>query len=366
MSQKRGFTLIELLVVIAIIAILAAILFPVFAKAREKARTSACMNNQRQIAVGVQIFAQDNDDLLPEATNIWDNINLDRGALICPTKGKNFKNGYLYNSALSGMGQSDFTEPTAEIVSLDGKQSAQQPTMYEKPAINVFYNAADAEARHGGKFVASYLDGHVAITNLLPSQDVIPDAGANYAFFDNSINPPRYRNPVDNNITDGSRLYLANDPRRGTRCTGITASKDLAATLTNGAVKFNYKSGTIAIGFNLNSGIAADDTTGITFSFRCTPGTAVMFANGNPVPEVTPVPLAENDQLTIEKNADQILFRKNGTQLKSLSISGEWKKWYTADQIKTTNPIPKTLVPCYSAKSTDAANVDYFRFYAEK
>ena len=50
--QRRGFTLIELLVVIAIIAILAAILFPVFAQAREKARQTFCLNNTKQITLG--------------------------------------------------------------------------------------------------------------------------------------------------------------------------------------------------------------------------------------------------------------------------------------------------------------------------
>lgn len=60
-----GFTLIELLVVIAIIAILAAILFPVFAQARAKARQTACVSNQRQIGVGILAYAQDYDETLP-------------------------------------------------------------------------------------------------------------------------------------------------------------------------------------------------------------------------------------------------------------------------------------------------------------
>ncbi|MGE5532204.1 MAG: prepilin-type N-terminal cleavage/methylation domain-containing protein, partial [Bacteroidota bacterium] len=57
--MRRGFTLIELLVVIAIIAILAAILFPVFAKAREKARQSSCLSNIKQISLGMLQYAQD-------------------------------------------------------------------------------------------------------------------------------------------------------------------------------------------------------------------------------------------------------------------------------------------------------------------
>ncbi len=69
LERSRGFTLIELLVVIAIIAILAAILFPVFAQAREKARASACLSNTKQIGTAIMMYTQDYDETLPE---YWD------------------------------------------------------------------------------------------------------------------------------------------------------------------------------------------------------------------------------------------------------------------------------------------------------
>jgi len=65
LSRRRGFTLIELLVVIAIIAILAAILFPVFAKAREAARKSSCLNNEKQLLTAVMQYVQDYDEAYP-------------------------------------------------------------------------------------------------------------------------------------------------------------------------------------------------------------------------------------------------------------------------------------------------------------
>ena len=73
--MRRGFTLIELLVVIAIIAILAAILFPVFARAREKARQTQCLSNVKQLNLGILMYCQDYDEqfpvlVVPSATRI--------------------------------------------------------------------------------------------------------------------------------------------------------------------------------------------------------------------------------------------------------------------------------------------------------
>lgn len=70
--RRRGFTLIELLVVIAIIALLAAILFPVFASVRGKARQISCASNLRQIGIGITMYTQDNDDLYPYAVDASD------------------------------------------------------------------------------------------------------------------------------------------------------------------------------------------------------------------------------------------------------------------------------------------------------
>ena len=63
--RRKAFTLIELLVVIAIISILAAILFPVFARARESARRTSCLSNLKQIGLGIMMYVQDYDETYP-------------------------------------------------------------------------------------------------------------------------------------------------------------------------------------------------------------------------------------------------------------------------------------------------------------
>ena len=68
---RRGFTLIELLVVIAIVAILASILFPVFSRAREKARQTSCLSNTKQLALAMLMYADDYDEAFPIACPYW-------------------------------------------------------------------------------------------------------------------------------------------------------------------------------------------------------------------------------------------------------------------------------------------------------
>ena len=72
MKRRIGFTLIELLVVIAIIAILAAILFPVFAQAREKARAISCLSNTKQLGLAIYMYVQDYDESYPKSTDAAD------------------------------------------------------------------------------------------------------------------------------------------------------------------------------------------------------------------------------------------------------------------------------------------------------
>ena len=80
-NVQNAFTLIELLVVIAIIAVLAAILFPVFAQAREKARQTSCLSNEKQLGLAILQYAQDYDEMLPNG------VNLNRGKRVWPGQG---------------------------------------------------------------------------------------------------------------------------------------------------------------------------------------------------------------------------------------------------------------------------------------
>jgi len=194
----RGFTLIELLVVIAIIAILAATLFPVFVKAREKAYMTTCISNQRQLSLALLAYAQDNEQTLPLPDG-WiaaTGLTSDAKVFQCPASGKHASsdapdygfNAYLYNvnnfGTKAGVTLGEVANPATVECTVDLKQitnaaPATPPAGYfnsygfcwNNPFPNSFTITAlldpAVSIRHTGGIVVSYLDGHVALRNAI-------------------------------------------------------------------------------------------------------------------------------------------------------------------------------------------------------
>ena len=204
--RQQGFTLIELLVVIAIIAVLAAILFPVFAKARDKANMTTCINNQRQILVALQLYLQDNDELLPPTQNWTTLLNLPASVYHCPAQLGNGPD-YIYNSGrqyglycthLGGVPYSQVTDPGETIAIADAAATATNisnvpvPHYTDLTACDNGTRCADVLLQgdptrimqiyfninaHAKGMVAAFLDGHVALmptdsTNFLSTLQV--------------------------------------------------------------------------------------------------------------------------------------------------------------------------------------------------
>jgi len=175
-TMGGGFTLIELLVVIAIIAILAAILFPVFSKAREKARQTTCTSNQKQIATAVMMYVQENEETLPPADGWISAIDVGGKILKCP----NTKDavGYVMSVHATSKKIGDLRVPVDVVLTADGKHAATAavvgPPAEEATFDHVGYAAKDfALTRHANKMaIASYVDGHV---NTITSAPGLPE-----------------------------------------------------------------------------------------------------------------------------------------------------------------------------------------------
>jgi prepilin-type N-terminal cleavage/methylation domain-containing protein/prepilin-type processing-associated H-X9-DG protein len=152
--RKSGFTLIELLVVIAIIAILAAILFPVFARARENARRSSCQSNEKQIALGFKQYIQDNNERYPAsagwATAIFD-YTKSNAILKCPSAAGSGAYDYSYNSNMGGKNENLVQNTAVTVLAAEASRSASATA-----AAN-----ATAGSRHFDGSNYAFVDGHV-------------------------------------------------------------------------------------------------------------------------------------------------------------------------------------------------------------
>ena len=188
-TLKPGFTLIELLVVIAIIAILAAILFPVFAQAREKARQTSCLSNNKQYATATLMYAQDYDEAMPmsaypTATGVVtfylsvDPYVKNKQIAACPSEPQAMKVAELvgypapgtpdytsFGTNLDLFVANGFGGPLVPCPSLASIPRSSETVMtYDA---NTTFGTSLAEpqvqlvqARHSESFVANFVDGH--------------------------------------------------------------------------------------------------------------------------------------------------------------------------------------------------------------
>ena len=171
---KRGFTLIELLVVIAIIAILASILFPVFAKAREKARQTTCLSQVRQISTAVQMYTQDNSGrypMYPWTTGVGTYLGGATKMFFCPSDAVNDSQqvcSYGMNGALirldgTGVNEAQINSPVDVGVLCDANPSRAigQDTYIPGGGLQADASASGVpNARHSKGIVVGFCDGH--------------------------------------------------------------------------------------------------------------------------------------------------------------------------------------------------------------
>ena len=169
-GRRAGFTLIELLIVIAIIAILAAILFPVYQRAREKARSAVCQSNHRQLWLACSMYAQDYDGLWLQPS-AGGGCNCDwhttlnpyvRNAQIyqCPSESKLVASCQYNAAALGGVSEAEFTNVTVSMTLNDSKGGDTCPLCSRwLQGANVIQGIVSP--RHSGGLNIAFLDGHV-------------------------------------------------------------------------------------------------------------------------------------------------------------------------------------------------------------
>lgn len=219
-SQKKAFTLIELLVVIAIIAILAAILFPVFARARENARRSSCQSNMKQLGLAAMQYSQDYDEnLLPIRISAsspyyyfaWSDIiqpyTKSTQILTCPSNSEQ-PQSVSYNGGIGGypnrlLASLEIPAQTVAFVDAVGAPLLASGNIPQSPFFSVKLGSTDGQVL--GR-LAKAGTSHTDSWGGYPNAQVHLD-GANYAFADGHVKWLHYETGLTKNPanTDSSK-----------------------------------------------------------------------------------------------------------------------------------------------------------------
>ena len=213
-SRRSAFTLIELLVVIAIIAILAAILFPVFGRARENARKSSCQSNLKQLGLSIEQYKADYDSYFPiqkgpaPAPGVWESVQpyiKSLQLLQCPSevtppnsnpdaapyKPAPLNNGfsdYFFNSGLTnfpgGRNDSELEQPALTILTADGNADTSGNQL---PYIDGTHNGYECNGIIWKNASTNCNDAGAYFHMLSPTAAIRHLEGANYAFTDGHV-----------------------------------------------------------------------------------------------------------------------------------------------------------------------------------
>ncbi|MDD4557939.1 MAG: prepilin-type N-terminal cleavage/methylation domain-containing protein [bacterium] len=192
MLKRRGFTLIELLVVIAIIALLASILFPVFSKAREKARQAACMSNLKQLFTANMLYCQDYDGKImrmPGAGKQFDPIKpyVRQAIMICPSDSRPgcvgspaFYSSYGINAGRyqATAGETGCEGREIDSIAKPGNVMFWLETVADSAGLCRYHVFDDQTSRlgfwHANGCNVCYVDGHVGWRKSIPSGETDP------------------------------------------------------------------------------------------------------------------------------------------------------------------------------------------------
>ena len=155
----RGFTLMEVMVIVVILIGVTIVMVPLFANSRERGRQTACLNNQKQIAAMILLYAQDHEGLLPTSPTVWDTLRaqrLPKDLFVCPTVRKlnltTLENDYVYNDAINGQELGQIRLPSSTMLTADGLSAGGD---------NICRTQLDLLERHNNRLNASFVDGHM-------------------------------------------------------------------------------------------------------------------------------------------------------------------------------------------------------------